>query len=143
MRKFNVDGVNIIPGSDVSYMDCRILPKYSLKEVFDVVDSICNDIEEEYSVKISYTNPQKVESVATDKDSKSVKLLSQSLKEVHDIDSRFIGIGGGTVASEFRNRGYDTVVWSSLDDTAHTPNEYCVIDNIINDAQTIAVLISK
>lgn len=143
MRKSNVDGINIIPGKDTSYMDCRILPDYSVEEVLDVVNSICSSIEEEFNVKIQYKLPQRAESLPTSKDAKVVKLLSESLKETRGIDSKLIGIGGGTVASEFRNQGYEAVVWSSLDDTAHTPNEYCLIDNIIKDAVTIAVLISK
>ncbi len=39
-REKNVDNVNTIPGLDVSYMDCRILPEYDLEEVMKVVKDV-------------------------------------------------------------------------------------------------------
>ena len=142
MRKANVDGVNIIPGSDVMYMDCRILPCYSCDEVLVKVEEICKKIEINFGVKITYKLLQKAQSVATPKDAKVVQLLSQALKDTHGIESKIIGIGGGTVGAELRNLGYDCVVWGTLDECAHMPNEYCIIDNIIKDAETLAVLMS-
>ncbi len=143
MRKNNVEGINIISGKDTFYFDCRILPEYSPNDVLDLVNEICNSFEEEFSVKVTYDIKMLVESPSTDKNSLIVKLLSQSLKEVHGIDSKLIGMSGGTVASDFRKRGFNPVVWATVDATAHSPNEYCVINNIVKDAQTIAVLISK
>lgn len=142
MRKANVDGVNIIPGSDVMYMDCRILPCYSCDEVLVKVEEICKKIEMNFGVKITYKLLQKAQSVATPKDAKVVQLLSQALKDTHGIESKIIGIGGGTVGAELRNHGYNCVVWGTLDECAHMPNEYCIIDNIIKDAETLAVLMS-
>lgn len=142
MRKANVDGVNIIPGSDVMYMDCRILPCYSCDEVLVKVEEICKKIEINFGVKITYKLLQKAQSVATPKDAKVVQLLSQALKDTHGIESKIIGIGGGTVGAELRNHGYNCVVWGTLDECAHMPNEYCIIDNIIKDAETLAVLMS-
>ena len=143
MRKANVEGVNIIPGSDVLCFDCRILPCYSCDEVIAKADSICREVEKDYGVKISYKILQKAQSVATSKDALVVKLLSDVLRETHGIDAKVIGIGGGTVGAELRNKGFDCVVWSTLDETAHMPNEYCIIDNLVKDAQTLAVLMSK
>ncbi|EQD34159.1 diaminopimelate aminotransferase, partial [mine drainage metagenome] len=36
----NTDSVNIIPGLDVSYIDCRVLPRYSLDSVLDDLRAI-------------------------------------------------------------------------------------------------------
>lgn len=143
MRKANVDGVNIIPGSDVLCLDCRILPCYTCDEVLAKVEEICRSIENEFGVKISYNILQKAQSVATDKNAMIVKLYSEALKETHGIESKVIGIGGGTVAAELRNEGFDCVVCGTLDECAHMPNEYCIIDNLIKDAETFAVLMSK
>lgn len=143
MRKANVEGVNIIPGSDVLCMDSRILPCYTCDEVIAEVEKICKSIEEKHGVKISYRTLQKAQSVQTPVDAPVVKLLSEALKETHGIDSKIIGIGGGTVGAELRNKGFNCVVWSSMDETAHMPNEYCIVDNIIKDAETIAVLAGK
>jgi len=136
-REKNVDSINIIPGEDRFCMDCRILPCYSLQEVLERVDECCREIEKEYGVKVEYTTLQKSESPATPVDSPVAQKLAESIKRVHGLEPEFIGIGGGTVGAEFRREGIDAVVWSTLDDQAHQPNEYCVIDNLIKDAQTL------
>ena len=118
-------------------MDCRILPCYSLESVLSEVDKVCESIEKEYGVKISYSMPQKSSSPATKKDASVVKLLSKAIKTVHNIEAKCIGIGGGTVAAELRRKGIDAAVWSTLNDMAHQPNEYCDIQNLIKDSQTL------
>ena len=35
-------------------------------------------------------------------------------------------------------RQVEAACWSKVDDTAHQPNEYCVIDNMIDDAKVYA-----
>jgi len=32
------------------------------------------------------------------------------------------------------------VVWSTIDETAHQPNEYTKIENLVNDAKVYALL---
>ena len=139
-REKNVDSINIIPGEDRFCMDCRILPCYSLQEVLARVDECCRQIEMEYGVKVEYTTPQKSESPATPVYAPVAQKLAESIKRVHGLEPKFIGIGGGTVGAEFRREGIDAVVWSTLDDQAHQPNEYCVIDNLIKDALTLVDL---
>ena len=141
-REKNVDSINIIPGEDSFCMDCRILPCYSLQEVLDRVDRCCREVESEYGVKVEYTTPQRSESPATPVDAPVAQKLAASIKRVHGLEPGFIGIGGGTVGAEFRREGIDAVVWSTLDDQAHQPNEYCVIDNLIKDAQTLIDIFS-
>lgn len=140
MRFKNVDGINIIPGEDISCFDCRILPCYTLKEVQSKVDEICKEVSEKYGVKIDYELPQHSESPATPSDAPVVKKLAAALKKVHGIDAKCIGIGGGTVAAELRRLGIDAAVWSTLDDQAHQPNEYCKVDNLLADAMTLVEL---
>ena len=139
-REKNVDSINIIPGEDWFCMDCRILPCYSLEQVLAEVDKACREIETLYGVKVEYTTPQKSESPATPVDAPVAQKLAAAIKKVHGIDARFIGIGGGTVGAELRRCGIDAVVWSTLDDQAHQPNEYCLISNLIKDAQTLIEL---
>ena len=136
-REKNVDSINIIPGEDCFCMDCRILPCYSLDQVLAEVDKACRQIEEQYGVKVEYSTPQKSESPATPVDAPVAQKLAAAIKKVHKLEAKFIGIGGGTVGAELRRKGIDAVVWSTLDDQAHQPNEYCVIDNLIKDAQTM------
>ena len=139
-RAKNVDSINIIPGEDWFCMDCRILPCYPLKNVIAEIDKLCKAVEQEYGVKVEYTTPQKSESPATPVSAPVAQKLAAAIKKVHGIDAKFIGIGGGTVGAELRREGYNAVVWSTLDDMAHQPNEYCKISNLIKDAQTLAEL---
>ena len=136
-RLSNVDSINIIPGEDTFFMDCRILPCYSLETVTAEVNRIASEIEKEYNVKIDIEYPQKSESPATPVSSHVAQKLAAALKTAQGIEAKFIGIGGGTVGAELRRKGFDAVVWSSMDETAHQPNEYCIIDNIIRDAETL------
>ena len=62
---------------------------------------------------------------------------------MHGLNAKTIGIGGGTVGAELRREGYPCVVWSTMDECAHMPNEYCIIENIAKDALTLAELFSE
>ena len=142
-RAKNVDSINIIPGEDTFCMDCRILPCYKLSDVIEKVDEQCREVEKNHGVEIEYTCPQKSESPATSKDAPVAKKLADAIKAVHGINPRFIGIGGGTVGAELRREGIDAVVWSTLDDQAHQPNEYCKVENIIKDAMTLVEVFTR
>jgi succinyl-diaminopimelate desuccinylase len=139
-REPNVPSVNIIPGDDVFYMDCRILPQYTLDMVRAEVNARIADIEKEYGVRIDTQELQAEQSPATPVDAPVVIRLSAAIQAVHGITARTIGIGGGTVAAYLRSAGFDAAVWSTMDETAHQPNEYCIIANMIADAETLAHL---
>ncbi|MBQ0167555.1 MAG: M20 family metallo-hydrolase [Treponema sp.] len=137
-KEANVPNVNTIPGEDVFYMDCRILPCYSLDEVRKEVRRIMDEVESEYKVKITWTEEQAVESPATPADAPVVKILSEAVAAVSGRKAYPIGIGGGTVGSYLRIAGFNAAVWGTLDETAHQPNEYCILDNMVNDAKVLA-----
>lgn len=139
-KESNVPNINTIPGDDVFCMDCRILPCYKLEQVKSEIDKLVAQVENQYGVKIEYECPQQVESPATPKDSDVVKLLSSGVKAVKNIESKTIGIGGGTVGSYLRNEGYQCAVWSTLDETAHQPDEYCVVKNMVEDSKVLAYI---
>ncbi len=142
MQLQNTEGINIIPGDDVFCADCRINPEYSLDTVRAELKKRIAAVEEKYGVKIEVSEAQAEESKATPKDAPVVKELAAAIKAVHGIEARTIGIGGGTVAAGLRNLGYNAVVWSTMDETCHQPNEYAVIENIGIDAMTIAYMAS-
>lgn len=139
-KEANVETVNIIPGDDIFYMDCRILPRYTLDTVRKEVQSRARAVEEKYGVKIEISEMQASESPATSKDAPIVKKLAAAIKTAHGIDAKTVGIGGGTVGAEFRSLGYDAAIWSTLDEVCHQPNEYCYVKNIAADAVTLAAL---
>ncbi len=139
-KEANVPNVNTIPGEDVFYLDCRILPRYSLADVLDEISRAAKRIEERYRVSISWRIDQQIESKATPKDAPVVLALARAIELVYGATARPIGVGGGTVAAELRNNGYNAVVWSRMDETAHQPNEYCVLDYLCGDAAVMAAL---
>ena len=136
-KEANVPNINTIPGEDVFYMDCRILPQYKLDVVRAEFRRIIADIEKKYGVKIETSEEQAVESPATPVDAPVVKKLSDAIEKVYGRKARPIGIGGGTVGAYLRIEGYNAVVWGTLDETAHQPNEYCIVENLINDAKIL------
>ena len=131
----NVPNVNTIPGQDVFYLDCRILPCYSNKQVTEAANVIARSVAKKFKVKISVEPVMQDSSVPTDKNAPIVKLVAKYVKEVYRNSPKIQGVGGGTVASFLRNAGYPAVVYSKLDETMHQPNEYSSIKNTMGDAK--------
>jgi succinyl-diaminopimelate desuccinylase len=139
-KEANVPNFNTIPGEDVICYDMRILPRYPVKTVLAEVDRIKAAIEAKYKVTIRYSLGQAKESKPTSPDAPVVKLLAKIVEEVYGIKTKTIGIGGGTVGAFLRNHGIDSAVWCRIDDRAHSPNEYALLENILGDAKVMALL---
>ena len=139
-KEANVPNINTIPGEDVFYYDMRILPQYPASEVLQEVDRIKAEVEAKYGVTIGCTLVQQNESKPTPPDAPLVKLLSKTVEEVYGVKSKTIGIGGGTMAAFLRNAGIDSVVWCRIDGTAHQPNEYALLENMLGDAKVMALM---
>jgi succinyl-diaminopimelate desuccinylase len=138
-KEANVPNVNTIPGEDVFYLDCRILPQYKVDEVLKKVREICDSVEKKFRVKIDFDMTQREDAApATSEDAPVVKKLMTGIKKIYGIEAKPMGIGGGTVAAVFRRAGLPAAVWSTIDDVCHQPNEYCVIDYMVNDAKVFA-----
>lgn len=140
-RVGSVTNFNTIPGMETICFDCRVLPCYKLSEVLAEIDRIIADISKSSNVLITYTFGQKQDAPApTSEDAPVVRLLSDSIKEVLGKTPKCYGIGGGTVAACFRERGIDAALWSTLDNTMHAPNEYSSIKNTKQDASVFACM---
>ncbi|MDR1277265.1 MAG: M20 family metallo-hydrolase [Treponema sp.] len=139
-KEANVPNINTVPGEDVFCMDMRVLPHYPAKTVLAEIDIIKGKIEVKHGVSISYELPQCMESRATPEDAPLIRLLSKTIREVYGVEPKPVGIGGGTVAAYLRNAGIDSAVWARIENTAHQPNEYALIGNILGDAQVMALL---
>lgn len=141
----NVSNINTIPGSDVIFYDCRILPDYDVDEVIQYFRDKADKIEKKFKVKIQFKFPQ-ISKAAPPTPVKApiVKMLSAAIKRVYNVEAKPMGIGGGTVAAFFRRHGYNAAVWSRILDIAHQPEESCSISNMINDTKVFAdVMIQK
>ncbi len=138
-KETNVPNINTIPGEDVFYTDFRILPKYKVNDVIAEVGKMIKETEDTLKVKITTEYPQRADAAPpTPTDAPVVQVLKNAIKDVYKVDGKPMGIGGGTVAALFRRAGYHAAVWSKLDETAHSYNEYCYLDNIIGDAKVFA-----
>ncbi len=135
----NVPNINTIPGEDVFYMDCRVLPKFSLDDVIKKIRKMADKIENEFRVEISAEVVQEAPAAPpTSPDAPVVKALQKAIKDIYRKEAKPTGIGGGTVAALFRRANFEAACWSKVEETAHQPNEYCVIDNMMGDAKVFA-----
>ena len=140
----NVPNVNTIPGTDVFYFDCRVLPEYDPEKILEDVKKVVEEMGDRYGVKVRIDLLQKGERTpVTDPDSEGVGLLKSAIKKVYGVEARTVGIGGGTVAAYLRAAGCNACVWARIEELAHQPNEYCVIDNLIGDAKVLATMASE
>jgi succinyl-diaminopimelate desuccinylase len=138
----NVDNINTIPGLETFFMDCRILPQYDLDNVIDDIQMAKSEFEQTHKSRITIDPVQKEQApIPTPSDAEAVKLLKEALSKRGGIP-RAVGIGGGTCAAFFRRKGMNAVVWSTtMPDVAHQVDEYCVIDHILMDRETLEQII--
>jgi succinyl-diaminopimelate desuccinylase len=139
----NVDAVNIVPGEDINYFDCRILPCYNIEEILNAINGLAAQFEKKTGAKIQIELIQKsVAPKPTDVNSKVVLMLKEALKKARGLEAKVGGIGGGTCAAFFRRINVPAVVWATTDEMAHQPNEYARIENLVNDAKIFAYLMT-
>ncbi len=125
-KEANVPNVNTIPGQDVFYLDCRVLPGYPLTQVIDKIKDIAAEVGKKTGLGIKIEVVNKVQAPpATKTDAPVVKALQKAIWAVHHKKAFPYGIGGGTVAAFFRQAGLPAAVWLTSSDTAHQPNEFC------------------
>ncbi|MCD6454237.1 MAG: M20 family metallo-hydrolase [Candidatus Aminicenantes bacterium] len=143
-KEANVPNINTIPGEDIFYFDCRIMPQYPLEKVKEQVRKIVASIESDFGVKIEISYPQEAEAAPpTPTDAPVVKAIQKAVKELRGLDAKPVGIGGGTVAAHFREAGFYAAVWATMDETMHSPNEYAWLKNIIEDAKVFAYIMGN
>ncbi len=137
----NVPNINTIPGRDVFYLDCRILPQYKVEEIIEFAKERAEEVAQELGLSILVEPVYRQDAInPTSEDAPVVKALIEAIKRVTGIEAKPMGIGGGTVAAFFRKAGLPAAVWMTMPDSAHQPNEYCLISNIMSDAKVLACL---
>jgi succinyl-diaminopimelate desuccinylase len=75
-----------------------------------------------------------------DNESEIVVLLKKAVLQARGLEATVGGIGGGTCAAFFRKQGIRAVVWSTIDEVAHQPDEYARVVNMVADAKVFALL---
>lgn len=135
----NVGNINTIPGEDVFYMDCRVLPEYNLEDVIAATKTIAGKIEKKFKVQIEISQVLYSQShPPTSSDSPVVLALQDAIGDVYGVKAFTGGVGAGTLASYFRKKGFPAAVWSKSSLNAHQPDEKCPIDNMVGDAKVFA-----
>lgn len=142
-KEANVQNINTIPGEDVFYLDCRVLPTYPLEQICGEIRKMADNIEKKFDVKIEISPVQEVQAPPpTPADAPVVVALQNAVRQVYSITPSVVGIGGGTVAAPLRKKGYPVAVWSRIGHSGHQPNEHCLISNMVGNAKVYALLFS-
>jgi len=137
----NVPNINTIPGRDVFYLDCRILPQTAVDDVLAACRELASSVGEKLGLDISMEIVYRQDAPPpTPQDAPVVLALEKAIRHVTGKTARPMGIGGGTVAAFFRKRGLPAAVWLTSPDTAHQPNEYCLIPAVLSDAKVFSCL---
>lgn len=138
-KEANVPNVAVIPGNDVFYFDCRVLPGYDIAEVVAAAQKLAEDIEKQYGVIITCEIFRQQQAAApTSPEAPLARATARAVREVYGVEPRFKGIGIGTVANFFRNSGFDSVVWMRTLNNPHVPDECARLSFIVNDAKVMA-----
>lgn len=141
-KENNVPNINTIPGEDVFYVDCRVMPNYKLDDVIAKATAIAEKVAKESGVSVTVEVAQRSDAAPpTPVDAPVVTGIIKAIKDVYGVNPIAQGIGGGTVAAHIRKEGYNAVVWCKQDETMHGPNEYAILSNILGDAKVFAHLI--
>jgi succinyl-diaminopimelate desuccinylase len=139
MKEANVPNINTIPGRDVFYLDCRVLPDYDLAAVKARVTSLARETAQNFGVEVEIEPVQEQPSAPpTPPDAPVVLALQRAIRAVYGREAKPQGIGGGTVAAFFRQAGLPAAVWMTVTHTAHQPNEFCTLTNLLGDARVLA-----
>lgn len=138
----NVPNVNTIPGKEVFYIDCRVLPCYTLDEVLFAFQKLAKKVSDLYDVSVVVEKfMQEPAAAPTSEDSAVVIGLKKAVKEVLGKECRCGGIGGSTVAVNFRERGIPAAVWALIFENCHSPNEAARLSFAVKEAQVFAAML--
>ncbi len=141
-KEANVENINTVPGLDVFYLDCRVLPCYNLDEVLEQSQKIVDKVAQKFGATALVEVVHKaVAPLPTSPESPIVQKLLSTLRNQFGKEAKLFGSGGQTVASYLRHKNIPTAVWSTLVPNPHTPNERSSISNTISDAKTMLSLL--
>ena len=136
-----VDGINVLPGEDVFYLDCRLIPPYTAEEVLGTIRGVADSIEERTGTSITIgTELSETTLHPTSPGSDIVKALSKAIMTATGREHINGGIGGGTCAALLRNSGFPVAVWETIHNRAHSSDEYILIENLMADCKVFAAL---
>ena len=140
----NVPNINTLPGRDVFYVDCRLLPGVEHESVLAAFREVFGSVAARHGVGVAVDIAHLAPAApATSPQSEIARRVLAGIREVYGVEARCIGVGGGTVAAPLRRAGFSAAVWASLPPTAHIADEYTLVSKILGDAQVMATLLFR
>jgi succinyl-diaminopimelate desuccinylase len=139
----NVDNINTIPGIDVFYLDSRVIPEYSLDEVLRSAKRLLRRFQAKNKVKVELEIVEREDAgPSTTAETEICRLMIRSVEQITKRSPKLTGIGGQTVGNIFRRYGIPAVGWGYSEEisTAHQPNEYCEMKNLLAEAKGFAMI---
>ncbi len=115
---------NVTPGLLKMMFNVRNSTKTTVDDIEQFVKSNFDGLNYELEMKPS------ANSFMTTPDSKIVKLLQSSIKDICKIDTKLSTAGGTSDARFFGLFGIDTVEFGVINDTIHAPNERTTINEV-------------
>lgn len=132
LREANVPAPNILPGKDVFYMDCRLLPGCDSRGVLKEFDAVAKAIGPDFTAQMDVAQWQPA--TFAPPNTEIIAKLARAVQAVYGVKIKPVGVGGATVASFLRRKGFPAVVWSCIRNTCHQPNETSSITATWKDA---------
>lgn len=134
----NVPNINTVPGNDVFYIDCRLLPHVDMDNVLAKMREVAAEVAEKYTVQIQVSVVQRQAATAIPQTGTVVTALKAAIARIYGVQAQAVGIGGATVAAFLRQKGLPAAVWGCLENTCHQPDERSSITATIKDSQVFA-----
>lgn len=134
----NIQNINAIPGKEVCYYDCRLLPTLAPAEFRAAFERIGREVAQATGTTITVEIITTLAASRTEPSATVVQQTIAAIRAVYGLPAKAYGIGGATIAAFLRTHGIPCAVFARCDGTLHQPNEYCVIDNMVGDAKVLA-----
>lgn len=124
------DQLNSVPDHAELFVKMRTIPEITNDEIIQHVESIINNINDQYNAKLAINILGNKIPVVTNRHSETVSLIEQINQQGLGKDFSIHGISAGTDASEMTkaNSQMDVVIWGPGSNTPHQYNEYVVLD---------------
>lgn len=133
----NVGSVNILPGREVFYLDCRLLPGVEPAAVLERARERAAAVAARRGVEVTVEQAMLQSASESSPEATVVLALTRALAE-EGTSAKAVGIGGGTVAALLRAKGLPAAVWSTIFCCCHEPNERSCLSATLHDARIFA-----
>ena len=135
-KEANVPNINTIPGKDVFYLDCRVLPDYDLAQVIERVRAIATE------AAGNSGSPWKWNRCRHWPAPRPPRRTPRWSKPCSRPFGRFTagrppprGSAAAPWPPSFARQGLPAAVWMTANDCAHQPNEFCFLNHLLGARQ--------